>query len=249
MARCKAVFPPLFLVMLFLHMLHSCYSDILEQFRTRHKSIETTLLDMIIDEVTYHDEFILKKPHRADKYPKPPSRVLTAAPAHTDNAGTVWSSPFDWLSTSYGDKGIRNRWKKALGSNGTCPMCHRGEPEHVPKDCPLLKLLNLKLIQVAPASSPPAPAPAASTPVVVSPSPGGRVATADIPPSGGSTESANAPSSLTACTLDVVRTLTRMMISAGMGMSLALIMLIVNLTSSLPFTPCAVQLQCLFSNM
>ncbi len=90
-----------------------------------------------------------------------------------------------------------------MGDNGICPMCHRGEPKHVPKDCPLLKSLNLKLIQVAPAASPPAPAPAASTPAAASPSPGGRVATADLPPLGGSTGSANAPSGLMACTLDV----------------------------------------------
>jgi hypothetical protein len=66
----------------------------------------------------------------------------------------------------------------------------------------LLKLLNLKLIQVAPAASPPAPAPAASTPAAASSSPGGHVVTADLPPLGGSTGSANTPSGLTACTLD-----------------------------------------------
>jgi hypothetical protein len=158
---------------------------------------------MIVNDVTYHDDFILKKPRRADKSPKPPSRVPTAAAAHTDNAGTVWSSPFDWLSKSYWDKGIRTPWKKALGGNGTCPMCYREEPKHVPKDCPLLKSLNLKFIQVAPMASKPAPAPAASTPAAASPSPVGCVATADLPPSGGSTGSANAPSGLTACTLDV----------------------------------------------
>jgi hypothetical protein len=154
MACCKVVIPPPLLVsMLFLRALHSCYSDIIEQFRTHRKSIETTSIDMIINDVTYHDDFILKKPHCADKSPKPPSPVPTAAAAHMDNAGTVWSSPFDWLSKSYGDKGICTRWKKALGGNGTCPMCHREEPKHVSKDCPLLKSLNLKLIQVAPATS------------------------------------------------------------------------------------------------
>jgi hypothetical protein len=249
MARCKVVIPSLLLVMLFLHALHSCYSNIVEQFRTPHKLIETTSVDMIIDNVTYHDDFILKNPRCANKSPKPPSQVPTAAAAHTDNAGTVWSSPIDWLSMSYGDKGIRNRWKKALGGNGSCPMCHRGEPKHVPKDCPLLKLFNLKLIQVAPTESPPAPAPAASTPAAASPSPGGHVATADLPPSGGTTGSANAHLVLGLALWMFRRTSTWMTISAGMGMSLALIMLIVNITSQLPFTPCAVQSQCLFSNM
>jgi hypothetical protein len=90
-----------------------------------------------------------------------------------------------------------------MSGNGTCPMCHREQPKHVLKDCPLLKLLNLKLIHVAPAASKPTPAPVASTPAAASPSPGGHVATADLPPLSGSTGSANAPSGLTACTLDI----------------------------------------------
>ncbi len=60
----------------------------------------------------------------------------------------------------------------------------------------MLKLLNLKLIHVAPVVSKPTPAPATSTPVAASPSP--AVATSD-----GSTGSANTPSGLMACTLDV----------------------------------------------
>jgi hypothetical protein len=95
MAHCKVVIPLLLLVMLFLRALHSCYRDIVEQFRTRHKSIETTSIDMIVNDVTYHNKFILKKPCCANKSPMPPSRVPTAAAAHMDNAGTVWSSPFD----------------------------------------------------------------------------------------------------------------------------------------------------------
>jgi hypothetical protein len=188
--------------MLFLRALHSRYADIVEQFHTCHKSLETTFIDMIIADVTYHDGFILKEPHWNDKSPKPIFRVPTAAAAHTDNAGTVWSSPFDWLSKSYGDKGICTRWKKALGGNGICPMCHREDPKHVPKEGPLLKLLNLKLIHVAPAASPPAPAPAVSAPAAAFPSPKRRVATANLPPLGGSSGSASAPSGLTACTLE-----------------------------------------------
>jgi hypothetical protein len=69
---------------------------------------------MIAANITYHDRFILKEPRQNDKSPKPVSRVPVAATAHTDNAGTVWSSPFDWLSKSYGDKDICTHWKKAL---------------------------------------------------------------------------------------------------------------------------------------
>ncbi len=73
MACCKVMIPPLLLIMLFLHSLHSRYLDIVEQFRTRHKSLKTTSIEMIAADVTYHDKFILKEPCHQDKSSKPPS--------------------------------------------------------------------------------------------------------------------------------------------------------------------------------
>ncbi len=108
------------------------------------------------------------------------------------------------MCKGYGDKGIHTRWKKGLGGTGICPICHQENPKHVLKDSALLKSLNLKLIHVALVASPPAPAPAASAPVEVPPFPGGRVATADLPPSGGLNGSATASFGLTACTLNVL---------------------------------------------
>jgi hypothetical protein len=101
------------------------------------------------------------------------------------------------------EKGIHTRYKKALGGSGICPIFHQETPKHVPKDCTLLKSLNLKFIHVAPVVSPPAPVPAAPAPAAATPSSGGRVATADLPPSGGSTGSATTPSGLMAHVLDV----------------------------------------------
>jgi hypothetical protein len=63
MACCKVVIPPLLLVMLFMQALHSLYLDIVEQFRTWYKSLETMSIEMIIVNVTYHNKFILKEPH------------------------------------------------------------------------------------------------------------------------------------------------------------------------------------------
>jgi hypothetical protein len=111
MARCKVVIPPLLLVMLFLRTLHGRYSDIMEQFRTQHKSLETSTIDLIVDDVNHHDTFILKEPRCGDKSSEPLSRVPAAASGHTNNADTVWNSPFDWLCKSYGDKGIKTWWK------------------------------------------------------------------------------------------------------------------------------------------
>jgi hypothetical protein len=204
MACCKVVIPPLLLIMLFLRALHSRYLDIVEQFRIRNKSLKTTSIDMIVADVTYHDEFILKEPRCHDKSSKTLSRIPVASAAQTDNAGTVWNSPFDWLSKRYGEKGTRTCWKKALGGSGICPICHQDTPKHVPKDCVLLISLSLKLIHVAPVASPPAPAPVAPAPAAATPSPGGCVATANLPPLGGLTESATAPSGLTAHTLNIL---------------------------------------------
>ena len=84
-----------------------------------------------------------------------------------------------------------------------CLICHRTEkPWHIPTNCPLLKDLNLKLVNGPPSSAPgpapfpaPAPAPLALTP---SPSPGGRVASADDQSVSGSVSSCSAPSGLMA---------------------------------------------------
>jgi hypothetical protein len=89
MARCKVVMPHLLLVMLFLCAFQGYYLDIVEQFWTRHKSLKTMSIEMIIADVTYHNEFILKEPHRQDKSSKTPSQIAAASAAHTDNAGTV----------------------------------------------------------------------------------------------------------------------------------------------------------------
>ncbi len=64
MAHCKVVIPPLLLVIIFLCVLHSCYLDIVEKLRTRHKSLEMTSIEMIVADVTYHNKFILKDPCR-----------------------------------------------------------------------------------------------------------------------------------------------------------------------------------------
>jgi hypothetical protein len=48
MSRSKILLPPIFLVMLFLCALHSQYSDILDQFRSRYKTLETATIDSVV---------------------------------------------------------------------------------------------------------------------------------------------------------------------------------------------------------
>ena len=192
MTRCKVVIPPLLLVMIFIRALHSRYSDILDQFRSRYKDLEAATVDSVVADVKYHDEFQLVDPKT-----KPPRKGGPGASAVAiDKSGKEWSNPFEWIS-SFSVKSIKTRWDRALAGTGICPICHRAEkPWHVPANCPLLKDLNLKLVHGPPPT--PAPAPAGSpapapAPAAASPSPGGRVASADS-----STHGAAAPSGLTA---------------------------------------------------
>ncbi len=57
MSRSKIFLLPILLVMLFLRALHSHYSDILDQFRSRYKVLEAATIDSIVEDARYHDEF------------------------------------------------------------------------------------------------------------------------------------------------------------------------------------------------
>jgi hypothetical protein len=59
MSRSKILLPPILLVVLFLRALHSRYSDILDQFRSRYKHLEAATIDSVVDDARYHDEFKL----------------------------------------------------------------------------------------------------------------------------------------------------------------------------------------------
>ena len=186
--------------MLFLRALHSRYSDILDQFRSRYKDLEKATLDSVVEDARYHDEFKLV----GDKKTPGGRPTPAAATANVDKQGKEWASPFEWLST-YATKGIKTRWDRAIAGTGICPICHRAEkPWHIPANCPLLKELNLTLVKGPPSSSP-APTPSAApvpAPAAPSPSPGGRVASTDNRSIAGSVGSPSAPSGLMASVAD-----------------------------------------------
>ena len=54
----KVVIPPILLVMLFLCALHSRYVAIVDQFWSRSKDIETSTIDAIVSDASFHDGFI-----------------------------------------------------------------------------------------------------------------------------------------------------------------------------------------------
>jgi hypothetical protein len=198
---CKVAIPQMLLVMLFLWAIHSCYLELLHQFWTRFKSIESATINLFVEDIAYHDSFTVHECKGA-KPPGPNLCVPAAATANTDQKGTIWQKPFKWLSKPYGRNGIKLCWTRAIAGMGICPICHcKDKPWHVPTKCPLLVELTLKL-EIGSPQSLPAPAPPASPAPALGPSqsPGGRVATADALLTGSSLGSIAAPSGLTAAT-------------------------------------------------
>ena len=195
LSRCKVTIPSFLMVMLFLRALHSRYSVIFEQYRSRFKAIETATLDSLVSDVVFHDGFTEVSHTKKKLPPAPGARHPTAATATsggTDQSGRKWQTPFEWLAV-WNVKAIKGRWTRAMAGTGICPICHRDEkPYHVPTLCPLLAEMNLKLVPL-PAAPPPAPPPPTAAPTT----PNVRAAAADGT-SAGCSGSGTAPSGLTA---------------------------------------------------
>ena len=99
----KIVLPPILLVMLFLGVLHSRYSDLLDQFRSRYKSLETATIDSVVEDARYHDEFKLVGLDK--KVPATPR----ATTANVNKDGKEWALPFEWQFT-YATKSLKTGW-------------------------------------------------------------------------------------------------------------------------------------------
>jgi hypothetical protein len=140
LSRCKVTIPSFLMVMLFLRALHSRYSVIFEQYRSRFKAIETATLDSLVSDVVFHDGFTEVSHNKKKASPVPGARQPAAASATsggTDQSGRKWQTPFEWLAT-WNVKAIKGRWTRAMAGTGICPICHRDEkPFHVPTQCPL----------------------------------------------------------------------------------------------------------------
>ncbi len=170
---------------------------IVNQFWSRYKDIKQTTIDAIVSGASFHDGFI-EVNHKKGK-PAPPTGACIPVAAfvntNSDRQGKICQSPFEWLA-NYGEKGIKSCWTRALAGTSVCPICHKDElPYHVPMQCPLLAILNLKIVTCPPAAAAP---PSLSPSPMPAPTPGGRSAAADAPLSPGSSGSLVPPSGLTA---------------------------------------------------
>jgi hypothetical protein len=75
--------------MLFLCALHPRYSDILDQIRSRYKTLATATIDSVVEDARYHNEFKLVG---SDKKGGPTPKV---AAANVDRLGKEWALPFE----------------------------------------------------------------------------------------------------------------------------------------------------------
>jgi hypothetical protein len=101
-------------------LIHSCYSDLLDQFCTRFKSIKTATINLIVDNIVYHDGFTVHERKNA-KTPASALRGPAAASANMDQKGTVWQMPFDWLSKSFSKKVIKTAGLMLLQAQTSAP--------------------------------------------------------------------------------------------------------------------------------
>ncbi len=67
LSRCKVALPTILLVMFFLCGLHSHYPNIVEQFSSRLKQIESATINSIISNITYHDKSPWLIPRKANR--------------------------------------------------------------------------------------------------------------------------------------------------------------------------------------
>ncbi len=84
MSRCNIILPPVFMVMFFLHSLHSCYDDPLERFCSCYKSLESASLDSIVAVVHYQDVFKLVGSNKKVPAGKGPKAATAAASSDVD---------------------------------------------------------------------------------------------------------------------------------------------------------------------
>jgi hypothetical protein len=105
--------------MIFIRALHLRNSDILDQFCSCYKDLESATIESVVANVTYRDGFHIVDPKKNSRPGGP-----KASNVATDKAGKTWTNPFEWLS-SFSVKTIKTCWDRAIAGTGICPICHR----------------------------------------------------------------------------------------------------------------------------
>ena len=85
MSCCKIMLPPILLMMLFLCALHGCHADLLDQFHSCFKVLETATIDSVVEGVRYQDSFTLAGSKRSP--PPPGSCIPKSSAVYVDKQG------------------------------------------------------------------------------------------------------------------------------------------------------------------
>ncbi len=72
--------------------LHGHYTDLLKQFYSCFKVLETASLDSVVEEICYHDSYTLKNTKQSLGSCAPKASVMTV-----DKQGNKWADSFKWL--------------------------------------------------------------------------------------------------------------------------------------------------------
>ncbi len=89
LSHCKVTNTQMLMVMLFLWVVHVHYSELLNQLWTCFKSIEMATIDLVVEDIAYHDSFTVHECKGEGKPATSTLRIPMAASANTDQKGTV----------------------------------------------------------------------------------------------------------------------------------------------------------------
>ena len=95
---------------------HAHYDDLLTQFALKQKDLSLTLIDSVVLDAKFMNEFTVigagGKPKPGTPSPSPCSPA--AASVVIDGEDKRYRTPFEWLA-SYDPGSITTRWRKSLG--------------------------------------------------------------------------------------------------------------------------------------
>ncbi len=91
--------PQILQVMLFLRAIHSHYQGILNQFASKQKDLLAALIDSVVADAKFMDEFATVGANGKTIHPTSTPHSPAAATAVTGRDGKEHHSPWEWLAT------------------------------------------------------------------------------------------------------------------------------------------------------
>ncbi len=105
--------PPIIQVMLFLWGMHSRYQDLLSQFASKHKDLSLAMIDSIVSDACFMDEFVVVKGKTKPGIQGPSPCSPSATSVVTNKKGKEFHTPWEWLA-SYDLSAVTSWWRHSL---------------------------------------------------------------------------------------------------------------------------------------